>query len=129
MSNILPMPVAAAIINGARIVDISVKKTDIDRSDVVRAWVREATFVQAQPAADMLLSAADTLEKSADYPPLRAPLPLIWIEWTRDPQMSLQAITSRSCRKWTRRGLTFLTRTVRARKALSRLCASKEGGW
>jgi|KBSSwiStaDraftv2_1062776.scaffolds.fasta_scaffold14624_3 hypothetical protein len=84
MSNILPMPVAAAIINGARIVDLSVKKTDIDRSDVVRAWVREATFVQAQPAADMLLLAADTLEKSADYPPLRAPLPLIWIEWTRD---------------------------------------------
>jgi len=84
MSNILPMPVAAAIINGARIVDLSVKKTDIDRSDVVRAWVREATFAQAQPAADMLLLAADTLEKSADYPPLRAPLPLIWIEWTRD---------------------------------------------
>jgi hypothetical protein len=85
-SNILPMPVAAAIINGVvPIRDMAAGSIPAESSENrrarVRAAVREATFVQAQPASDMLWLAPDNFDHSSDYPPLRTPFPFMWFEW------------------------------------------------
>ena len=67
-SNILPMPVAAAIINGVvPIRDMAAGSIPAESSENrrarVRAAVREATFVRAQPASDMLWLAPDNFDQ------------------------------------------------------------------
>jgi hypothetical protein len=82
-SNILPMPVAAAVLRGAPIKDHNPEdmRTVIDRVGLIRAAAREATLVHAQPAADMYWLTTDFYDKVSDFPPLRLPFPLMWFEW------------------------------------------------
>jgi hypothetical protein len=82
-SNILPMPVAAAVLRGAPIKDHNPEdmRKVIDRVGLIRAAAREATLVHAQPAADMYWLTTDFYDKVSDFPPLRLPFPLMWFEW------------------------------------------------